>query len=155
MRIPRIKNMESNNILVTSIENKTEDVSKDPNTIGDFAVDLLISAVQIHIFHFQTRSYATHKALNEYYDEIVDLADALIEDFQGKYSQLIVVPEDNETIINLKTDEDAIAYLTGLSEDIKNKYQKLFKPEDTNLLNILDEIKTLIESTLYKLKFLK
>ena len=42
-------------------------------TIGDFFLTLLHSATNTHILHLQSRSYSEHKALGEFYEEIVDL----------------------------------------------------------------------------------
>ena len=38
-----------------------------------------------HLLHLTTRSYAAHKALNEFYDEIIDLVDSFAEAYQGEY----------------------------------------------------------------------
>ena len=46
------------------------------------------SRTQSHVFHLRVRgagAYAAHKALNEYYDEVVDIVDGLVESYQGKY----------------------------------------------------------------------
>ena len=38
-----------------------------------------------HSVHLNTRSYAKHKALNKFYDGIVDLADTFAEMYQGRH----------------------------------------------------------------------
>ena len=68
---------------------------------------LLASRNQAHVFHWQTQSYATHKTLNEYYDNIIDLVDELVEGYQGKYGVLknfmpaanIIESENKNTVI--------------------------------------------------------
>jgi hypothetical protein len=55
------------------------------NEIANFVSTLFASRTQAHIFHLQTTSFAKHKALNEYYDEIVGLTDGIIESYQGRY----------------------------------------------------------------------
>ena len=60
--------------------------------LGKFLGTLMSSRTQAHIFHLQTQSFATHKALNKYYDEIIDLLDAfdiLLQ--QNKNFQLILI----------------------------------------------------------------
>ena len=50
--------------------------------IGQFVSTLFASRTQAHVFHLQTTgegSFATHKALNDYYDEIVGITDGLVE----------------------------------------------------------------------------
>ena len=46
-----------------------------------FISTLLAARQQAHIFHWQTSSYATHKALNEFYDEFLELIDSLVETY--------------------------------------------------------------------------
>jgi len=53
-----------------------------------FIGTLMQSRNQAHIYHLQTNSFAAHKALQEYYEEIVDLVDGLVESYQGKYGIL-------------------------------------------------------------------
>ena len=47
--------------------------------IGQFISTLFASRTQAHVFHLQTPSFAAHKALNEFYDEIVDITDGIVE----------------------------------------------------------------------------
>ena len=53
--------------------------------IGQFISTLFASRTQAHVFHLQTPSFAAHKALNEYYDEIVEKIDGLVESVSGIY----------------------------------------------------------------------
>ena len=46
--------------------------------IGEFIILCFHARTNAHVLHLQTRSYAAHKALNEFYDEIVELADRLV-----------------------------------------------------------------------------
>ena len=43
-----------------------------------FAATLLHSSTNTHFFHWATNSYSQHKALNKYYDEIVELEDSYV-----------------------------------------------------------------------------
>lgn len=100
-----------------------------------------------HIEHLKTTSFAAHKALNEYYDEIVDLVDSLIEAYQGIYGlTTISIPAST-------SQPNVVDYFTGLAQFIKTNRESIFK--DSQLLNISDEILQLINSTVYKLRFLK
>ena len=45
--------------------------------VGEFILLCFHARTNAHVLHLETRSYAAHKALNEFYDEIVDLADCL------------------------------------------------------------------------------
>ena len=98
-----------------------------------------------HKMHLETKSYAIHKALNDFYSEIEDLADEYIECFQGQYGILTF----EETSIDK---DDPINYISEFIEKTK-KYQNTIKY--SHLKNIIDEIVALSYKTLYKLKHLK
>lgn len=109
---------------------------------------LLTSGLQVHVFHLQTKSFAEHMALGTFYDEIVDLSDALIEDFQGQYG---VLQKYESFIIKSYVDKNTtLAYF----DNLKSNVQKLRTTvsEDSNLQNQIDNIITLINSTVYKIK---
>lgn len=94
-----------------------------------------------HLVHLSTTSYATHMALKDYYDNILDSIDGLIEQYQGIHGIVpITIPES--------VSEDPIKYFRELYSYI-NRDRKIF-PEG-NLQNIIDEILSLIASLLYKL----
>lgn len=114
---------------------------------AQFVAVLLHSATNAHFMHLQTRSYAVHKALNEYYDGIVDLTDQYAEAYQGAYDVIKAYPSD------FAVATDPTVYLTRIKTYVEAAREKL--PEDTALQNIVDEIVDLISSTLYKLRFLK
>ena len=48
-----------------------------------FVATLLHSATNTHFFHFTTDSYSRHKALQKYYEAIVDLTDSFAESHAG------------------------------------------------------------------------
>jgi len=117
--------------------------------INEYIGFLLHSSTQTRIYHLQTSSFAKHKALQSYYDTILDLVDTLAESYQGKYGIIkdIKVPG---SIYNIKTDEDIIKYFDMLSKYVESKSKTL--PKDTYLMNICDEIASLIYQTTYLLK---
>ena len=55
------------------------------NNFTQLVSKILHSRNQVHIFHLQTKSYAEHIALNEFYDGVLGLFDGLIESYQGKH----------------------------------------------------------------------
>lgn len=119
--------------------------------VGQFVSTLFASRTQAHIFHLQTDSFAAHKALNEYYDEIVDLVDSFVEGYQGKYG--IVGGYSNVSLQEYQNSEGIITYFTLLESYVTKTRQVVC--QDSFLQNVIDEIIALINSTLYKLKFLK
>lgn len=112
---------------------------------------LMHSRTQVHVFHLQTKSYTEHKALQKYYDNIVDLIDGLVESFQGQYD--IIDKYENYAINNYVSNADTIKYFKALMKTVADLRTSV--KDDSNLQNEIDNIVTLIASTLYKLKFLK
>jgi len=110
---------------------------------------LLHSRTQAHIFHLQTPSFAEHKALNDYYDGIVDLVDGFVESYQGKYGILNGYCAFN--LMNYTNKQQVTQYFEALCTTIAELRQGI---TDSYLDNQVDEIVTLVNSTLYKLKCL-
>ena len=97
--------------------------------------------------HLQTGKYAAHKALNEYYDEIVEKVDKLIEDWMGIHGKV----KDLTNTITTKFD-DPVPYLEALKKFAKDGRKELIPEDDTELWSDVDDILGTIDSTLYKLK---
>jgi len=114
--------------------------------MDELASRLVHSQTQSHIFHLQTGSYAEHKALQGYYENIDDLMDSLIESYQG----------ENDIIKNYKSlpmdNYDSKEQVIGYFEDLMGMVRELSEDFPSYLKNIVDEIEVLINSTLYKLK---
>jgi Family of unknown function (DUF5856) len=106
---------------------------------------LMNSRTQAHQFHLMTNSYAQHKALQKYYEEIVPLLDSWAEAYMGKYGRLGRISSNKRF---MKDPKKAKQYFKTLLVRIKNL--KLPR-SDTYLKNIQDEIVALIRSTLYML----
>lgn len=100
-----------------------------------------------HYAHLRTKSYAQHKALGRFYEDLVDLADKFYETYAGKYGQVKfnAGPSVKE--------EDPVKYFDALGSMLTEAHDLLEK-KDTHLHNILDEVTGLAYQTLYKLKFL-
>lgn len=137
--------------------NYLEEAIKNPKqprneNVPALIVELLDAATKTHILHLIVRgssSYAQHKALNELYDALPDLADAVAESWQGATGE---IPEYKHiTAPDLKSVEDCLSYIEKLRDKI-SRVQKSVKYSEIN--NDLDTIKTALNSAYYKLKFL-
>jgi DNA-binding ferritin-like protein len=113
---------------------------------AEFIAALLHSSTVTHFMHLSTDSYSAHKALGRYYDTIIDLADDFAEAYQGRYSKIKTYPEEFHSA------KDPVKYLKSLQKFVDESRKDL--PTDSEIQNIIDEISQLIDSTLYKLKFL-
>jgi hypothetical protein len=119
--------------------------------VGQFISTLFASRTQAHVFHLQTDSFAAHSALNAYYDEIVGITDGIVESYQGKYG--IISGYGNIALQEFQNCEGVISYFETLCMYVEKSRQVL--PQDTYIQNQIDEVVALINSTIYKLRFLK
>ena len=104
---------------------------------------MFLSRTMSHMAHLKTKSYATHIALNDFYDGIIDLADTLIEAAQGQYGILDVPFVNASGNVN-----DPIGMLQGHLKQLETTMSMV---DEDYLMNIFQEIQTLYRSTLYKL----
>lgn len=117
--------------------------------IGELILSCFHARTNAHVLHLTTRSYSAHMALNEFYEGLIDLVDSLAEAYSGEYGII-----DFTTKVPYRHKADALDVLEDLRECI-DKCTKSFSPEDTHLNNICDELRTLVASTAYKMRFLK
>ena len=122
-------------------------MAKYNESAAAFVSVLFHSATVTHFMHLQTKSYAQHVALGEYYDAIVELADKWAEAYQGCYDIITNYPKDFHLA------SEPVKYLTQIKNFVDDIRKDL--PQDSELNNLVDGIADQIDSTLYKLRFLK
>jgi DNA-binding ferritin-like protein len=155
------KNFKSDEIVDSDIKPNNKQLQlnlpQSENNVGGvigFFSKLFESREVAHIFHLQVKdgnAYSAHKSLEDYYEDILELIDDIIEVYQGQYG---IIKEYD--MINTKEaiDKDPVDYFEELANFIKNE-RKCISEEDTHLHSIIDEVVILIYKTLYKLKNLK
>ncbi len=116
--------------------------------VAKFISTLFHSREQAHILHLQTDSYAAHKALQKYYEGIVDLADKYVETYQGKYGIIKGYSASNF----VEGPKAAIPYFRDLEKKISGMKDQL--PKDLDLENNYADVLDLIHSTNYLLNYL-
>ena len=133
-------------------EDDDEDDQEDDGNedFCEMVCNILHSRNQAHVFHLQTQSFAEHNALNNYYDGVVDLFDGIIESYQGKYG--IIKNFKTFKIEQYKNCKKTISYFEKLLDIIDENRESI---EDSYIQNQIDTVQELINSTIYKLKFLK
>jgi len=117
------------------------------NNFSDFIGYLKSSFDQSVVWHHQTDSHAMHKALNNFYDEILGLIDGLVESVSGIHGR----PKDYEIDepVNYKNPEQVIAYFKSCYDMIQKDRKDIY--EESWIQNQVDEIAQLFAETLYLL----
>jgi hypothetical protein len=116
---------------------------------ADFVGLLFLGRDVAHSVHLNTRSYSKHKALQKFYDNILDLADNFAEAYQGKYGLIGPI-----TLMSAKKTGNITEFLQDQLDEIHSVRYTVVEKDCTAIHNIIDEIEGLYMSTLYKLKFL-
>ena len=116
---------------------------------ADFVGTLFLARDVAHSVHLNTRSFAKHSALNEFYDEIVELADKFAEAYQGRHGLIGPI-----SLMSAKKTTNIVEFLEDSLADIEKMRYEVVEKTDTALQNIIDEIVGLYLKTLYKLKYL-
>ena len=146
----KLKQQLFNEVKRRGLLSEQEDTEKKSGSPTEMISILLHSKNQIHVFHLQTESYAEHKALGNYYEGIVDLIDGIVESYQGKHG--IIKGYSSGKIEDYKSGEQVISYLEKIDLVIEKNRKSI---KESYIQNQIDEVQTLLYSTLYKMKFLK
>ena len=150
-------------VTVTQPKSEPAKPQPSPNTgVGGSSLDTMVASCASEIMNARTSfhklhlkvtgdgSFAAHKALNEIYDALPDFADSLVEGYQGAAEKILTYQETNPR--TLDTVADGVAYLRDIYAMI-NKLQGMLPYSE--IVNNLDLVKDSINSTKYKLLFLK
>ena len=121
--------------------------------VGSCVSELMAAATSFHKLHLKVTgegSYAAHKALNELYDALPGHADVLAEGYQGATEKILKCGD--VACRTLDDVSDAISYLRDMHSMV-TKLQGMIPYSE--IVNNLDLVKDVINSTKYKLLFLK
>lgn len=120
------------------------------NPIEVIATKLFESQVIVHIMHLQAKnkSYATHKALEEYYTGIDDLIDSLVEKSFVEYG----IIKNYKITIDSSSFKDYCDYLKEIYSLVSTQRNSV---SIGFIQQIIDDILDLISGVIYKLENLK
>lgn len=107
----------------------------------------------IKLYHWNTKSYATHKATDGLHEKLGELVDHYVEVFIGKIDAKLKNSDYNSlTIKNLTTNKEMEKFVQELVDFLMTIHTKLDMNKDTDLLNIRDEIVGELNQFLYLLR---
>ena len=113
--------------------------------IDQFIGTLFLARDVAHREHLRTKSYAQHKALGHFYDDVIELADKLAEAYQGDKGLMGEIP------LYAKIPDCSIDVF--LEKQLKTIDELRKDATDRSAIqNIIDEVVELYLSTLYKLR---
>ena len=101
----------------------------------------------IKLFHFQTLSFAHHKASDELVSKIDDLSDTLFESWQGLENSRISLGRSTQLILKGQQKKNDIHAYS------RNTIEYLLSIDNPELATIRDELVTAINKFIYLLSF--
>ena len=120
-------------------------------TFVEFLSTLNSAKQQTIFWHNQTTNYSEHKALNGFYDEILERLDGLVESVAGIYGRpqgySVIEPTD------WTSTDDTIAYFQSLYKYVETERRNIY--EESWIQNQIDNISELIAQTIYLLTLRK
>lgn len=111
----------------------------------EFVSKALFDRDAAHIAHWKTKSYAEHKALNDFYDELLELIDGFVEQYQGYYGKRMEIKRTAGDDSNIRD------VLEMRAEWIERMRYEICDRDETPLQNTIDEIVRLYQHTQYTL----
>jgi DNA-binding ferritin-like protein len=110
---------------------------------------LVVSIHQLHLKITGPGSHAAHEALGDFYEGMPGLVDKVAEQYQGAREKLLEYP--TVAAVKCSSVQEALTHMKELYNEIV-ELQRIMPFSE--VVNQLDEIKSLIASTKYKLMFL-
>jgi hypothetical protein len=107
-------------------------------------------STNIKLYHWQTTSYAQHKATDDLLTSILPLIDTFIEVYMGRYQRPKFSNDFNILVEELTTDS-LIRLINEYISFLKKDVPTYLKSSDTDILNIRDEMLANFNKTLYLL----
>ena len=156
MRMRRSRSSRSSN------SNKGTRKHHNGSNIGmqKFEREVVIKFIQmlnlVKLFHWKTRSYATHKATDELYANLNTNIDSFIEVLLGKHGDRVnLMHVKNIALKDFKSQNDFRRELNGFKNYLVglNDNKALKTMSNSDLYNIRDEILANINQVLYLLTF--
>lgn len=113
---------------------------------------LLSVQAQLRVFHWQTKSYAEHKAIGKLYETLDGLTDTFVETFSGRKG--VPAATGNFTFVaeNYKDNKAVVAFLDEFIVYLKQDVPSMLDSKDSDLLNIRDEMLGAVNQTKYLLR---
>lgn len=116
----------------------------------DIITRMLQTREQVQIIHWQTKSYARHKAYDWFYEEISGLIDTFVEVYQGRHGR-IEFPGGAVLQLQDIKELDLNEFLKSLINFFENEVTAQLQENETDLLNIKDEMLAIVNKLVYLL----
>ena len=119
-------------------------------TMIDFIQKNMNFLNDVQSYHWQTKSYAEHEALGEYYNKFNELNDRLVETYQGKTNERIKFSAELRPGIMNYADKEIVKSEVNKQADRINEAYKLIEGQ-IDLESILEDMQEATSQLSYHL----
>jgi Family of unknown function (DUF5856) len=105
---------------------------------------------QIHLYHWQTKSFSRHKATDDVVKALLENIDKYVETYMGKYGRPRVSGATSNIHLRNLTEKSAGQFIKSAIEYLLEELPRGLKEgRDSDLLNIRDEMLGSLNQLLY------
>jgi hypothetical protein len=104
---------------------------------------------QIKLYHWQTDTFARHKATDEVVEALDSSIDKYVEVYMGKHGRPKMTSSTNTISVQNMADKTAAKFIKGCIAYLQGPLVKRLKPTDSDLVNIRDEMLSELNQLLY------
>ena len=104
---------------------------------------------QIKLYHWQTHSFAQHKATDELLDSLDKVIDEYVETYMGKYGRPKMTARNNAIRIQNMNAKMMLKFIKSCITYLEGPLIAKLKSSDTDLVNLRDEMIGDLHKVLY------
>ncbi len=104
---------------------------------------------QIKLYHWQTKVYSRHKATDEVLEALDGHIDKYVEVYMGKYGRPKLTARNNTFKLQNLSEGTIVKFIKQCILYLKKSLPKGLSEEDTDLLNVRDEILGELDQLMY------
>ena len=104
---------------------------------------------QIKLYHWQTKSFSRHKATDGVIDTLDELIDKYVEVYMGRYGRPKMTSRNNMVQVKNLSEANVVRFIKQCITYLQSELVKGLKPQDTDLINLRDEMLADLNQLLY------
>ena len=119
---------------------------RNKSTGGDIVTHMLTIRNQVKLYHWQTKSFARHTATDGLTSKLDETIDSFVESYMGRYGR----PKVSGSIkLHNFSESAARTFVAAQTVYLTKVLPKKFGKDDTDLLNLRDELLGELNKVLY------
>jgi hypothetical protein len=104
---------------------------------------------QVKLYHWQTHEYSRHKATDDLIDSLDKTIDEYVETYMGKYGRPKLGSSTNTFKLVNMSESHFVKFVKSAIKYLEGPFVKKLKPQDTDLVNLRDEMMGELNKILY------